>query len=144
MRKLIAAVLFVVFVTFLSLAAANPTDELKKADQGWSQAAVSKNIDQFMSFVDNDIYASGLDGKWTHGKLAMRDAWAKMLADPNFKLSWTVESADVSKDIGYTRGTFSGNQGNAPFSGSYTTVWKKDKSGKWLAVVDMATPSQER
>jgi ketosteroid isomerase-like protein len=124
--------------TFLALAA-NPADDVKKADQDWAKAAGSKNVDQFMSFVDDDVYAYGFDGKWIHGKQAMRDVWSKMLVDPNFKLSWTVQTADVSKDLGYTRGTFSGKQGNTPFSGSYTTVWKKDKSGKWRAVVDMAT-----
>jgi ketosteroid isomerase-like protein len=140
MRKLVAVLLFVVFGAFLALAA-NPADDVKKADRDWAQAAGSRNVDQFMSFVGDDIYASGLDGKWIHGKQAMKDAWSNMLVDPNFKLSWTVESADVSKDIGYTRGTFSGSQGNKPFSGSYATVWKKDKTGKWLAVVDMATPT---
>jgi ketosteroid isomerase-like protein len=137
MHKLIAAVLFVVFVAFLAMAA-DQTDDLKKADQGWSQAAESKNVDQFMSFVGDDAYACGLDGKWIHGKQAVRDLWSKMLADPNFKLSWTADSADVSKDIGYTRGTFSGSQGNMPISGSYATVWKKDKAGKWRVAVDIA------
>ena len=140
MRKLIAAALFVAFTTFLALAA-NPTDDLKKADQDWAQAAGSKNIDQFMSFIADDAYVSGNDGKWVHGKQAIRDLWSKMLADPNFKLNWMVESADVSKDMGYTRGTFSGTMGNQPMSGSYTTVWKKDKSGKWLAEVDIAAPA---
>lgn len=139
MRKLIAVVLFVVLGAFLALAA-DPTDDVKKADQAWAQAAGSKNTDQFMSFIADDAYASG-NGGWVHGKQAIRDLWSKMLADPNFKLSWTVESADVSKDIGYTRGTFSGSQGNQPISGIYTTVWKKDKSGKWRAVVDIAAPA---
>ncbi len=140
MRKLMIVVLFVVFGAFLALAA-NPTDDLKKADQDWAQAAGSKNIDQFMSFIADDAYVSGPNGKWVHGKQAIRDLLSKMLADPNFKLSWTVESADVSKDMGYTRGTFTGSQGNQPISGSYTTVWKKDKSGKWLAEVDIAAPA---
>ena len=140
MRKGIAAVLFVVLVTFLALAA-NPTDDLKKVDQDWAQAAGSRNVDQFMSFIADDAYVSGNDGKWVHGKQAIRDLWSKMLGDPNFKLSWTVESADVSKDIGYTRGIFQGTQGSTPMSGSYTTVWKKDKGGKWRAVVDIAAPA---
>lgn len=140
MRKLIAVVLFVVFGAFLALAA-NPTDDLKKADQDWAKAAESKNVDQFMSFIADDAYVSGNDSKWVHGKQAIKDLWSKMLADPSFKLNWTVESADVSNDMGYTRGTFSGTEGNQQVSGSYTTVWKKDKSGKWLAVVDIAAAS---
>ena len=44
MRKLITVVLFVVFGAFLALAA-DPTADLKKADQDWAQAAGSKNFD---------------------------------------------------------------------------------------------------
>ncbi|MGZ4828939.1 MAG: YybH family protein [Candidatus Angelobacter sp.] len=143
MRKLIAAALFLVCAACMALAS-DATDDLKKADQGWSQAAGSKNVDQFMSFVGDDAYVSGNDGRWVHGKEAVKELWSKMLADPNFKLSWTVESADVSKDMGYTRGTFQGTQGNTPISGSYTTVWKRDKSGKWRAVVDIAAPATQQ
>jgi ketosteroid isomerase-like protein len=76
-----------------------------------------------------------------HGKDAIKADWTKALADPTFKLSWTVESAEVSKagDMGYTRGSFSGGQGNDTFSGSYATVWKKDKDGKWRVAVDIAS-----
>jgi len=96
-----------------------------------------------MSFIGDDVYASGLDGKWIHGKDAMRALWSKLLSDPNFKLTWTAESVEVSKDgaLGYTRGTFQGSQGNTPLSGSYTTVWKKDKDKKWRVAVDIATPA---
>jgi len=141
MRKLIAASLFLALTTFLALAA-DPAADLKAADQGWSKSAESKNVDQFMSFIGDDVYASGLDGKWIHGKDAVRDLWSKMLADPNFKLNWTAESVEVSKDgaLGYTRGTFQGSQGSTPLAGSYTTVWKKDKDKKWRVAVDIAAP----
>lgn len=76
-----------------------------------------------------------------HGKAAIADEWKQMLADPNFKLNWTNESAEVSKsgDLGYTRGSFEGSQGNDKFSGSYATVWKKGKDGKWQVAVDIAS-----
>ena len=54
----ITVFLFVVFAAFPALAA-NPTDDLKKADQDWAQAAGSKNVDQFMSFIADDSYVSG-------------------------------------------------------------------------------------
>jgi ketosteroid isomerase-like protein len=142
MRKGLIVVLFMVSAS-LCVLAADKTDDLKKADQDWAQAASARNLDQFMSFVRNDIYASSLDGKWIHGKDTMKNTWSKLLADPTFKLSWTIDSAEVSKDggMGYTRGTFQGSQGNNSFSGSYATIWQKDKDGKWRAVVDMATPT---
>ncbi|HKV91177.1 MAG TPA: nuclear transport factor 2 family protein [Candidatus Angelobacter sp.] len=144
MRKVFSIALVVGLLTFLAANLAGSPDktaDLKKADQDWNQAAQSKNADQFASFLGDDAYACGLDGKWVHGKAAIEDEWKKMLADPSFKLSWTAESVEVSKDgnLGYTRGTFEGSQGNGSFSGSYATVWKKGKDGKWKVAVDIAS-----
>jgi ketosteroid isomerase-like protein len=144
MRKPFAATLVVGLVTFLAASLAGAPDKtaaLKQADQDWAKSAQSRNVEQFMSFIGDDANACGLDGKWAHGKAAIEAEWKQMLADPSFKLNWTVESADVSKsgDLGYTRGSFEGSQGNDKFSGSYTTVWKKDKDGKWRVAVDIAS-----
>jgi ketosteroid isomerase-like protein len=140
MRNLFAAALLVLCATFLT-GSPDRTADLKKADQDWAKSAGARSVDQFMSFIGEDAYACGLDGKWAHGKPAIQDEWSKMLADPSFKINWTAESAEVSKDgnLGYTRGTFTGSQGNSAFSGGYATVWKKDKDGKWRVTVDIAS-----
>ncbi|HET9282968.1 MAG TPA: DUF4440 domain-containing protein [Candidatus Angelobacter sp.] len=141
-KRIIATVaaLLLLGATFI-LGSPDKTADLKKADRDWAEAAQSKNADQFASFLSDDANACGLDGKWVHGKAAIADEWKKMLADPGFKLSWTAESVEVSKDgdLGYTRGTFEGSQGSGSFSGAYTTVWKKGKDGKWLVAVDIAS-----
>jgi ketosteroid isomerase-like protein len=144
MRKGFSAVLIVGLLTVLATTLIGSPDKaaaLKQADQDWAKAAQSKNVDQFMSFIGDDPYACGLDGKWAHGKPAIEAEWKQMLSQPDFKLSWTNESAEVSKsgDMGYTRGSFEGSQGNEKFSGSYATVWKKDKDGKWKVAVDIAS-----
>jgi ketosteroid isomerase-like protein len=89
---------------------------------------------------------SDLTGKWMHGKDAIKADWTKALANPDFKLNWTVESADVSKDgsLGYTRGTFQGSDSGKPISGTYTTVWKKGKDGKWRVAVDIAGAASQQ
>jgi ketosteroid isomerase-like protein len=141
MNRVVSAVFLLALTIGAALASGDPTDAIKAADQGWSKASEAKNLDQFMSFVGDDIYMSGPDGKWTHGKSAVHDAWASMLKDPNFKLVWTLEGAEVAKDgrMGYTRGTYSGSMGGKPMAGSYTTVWKKGSDGKWRAAVDIAS-----
>jgi len=123
--------------------AADSVADIKKADADWNSAAQGKNVEQFLSFIGHDAYMSGPDGKWIHGKEAARSMWSSMLADPNFKLSWTAESADVSKDatLGYTRGTYQGTLGGKPMSGVYSTVWKKQTDGKWRVAVDIASPA---
>lgn len=143
MRKISLIALLVVFLAGMALAA-DPMADLKSADQAWSKTAEAKNLDQFMSFVADDAYECGPDGKWVHGKAAVRDLWSKMFADPAFKLSWSVDSAGASKDghFGYTRGTFQGSMGGKPMGGSYTTVWEKGKDGKWHVTVDIASSAQ--
>lgn len=144
MWKLFTAALVVGLVTFLAVGLAGSPDktaDLKKADQDWAKSVADKNLDAFMSFIGDDASMCDLSGRWTHGKDAIKADFSKALADPAFKLTWSVESADVSKsgDLGYTRGSFEGSQGNDKFSGSYTTVWKKDKDGKWRVAVDIAS-----
>ncbi len=144
MRKFFAIALMLGLATFLAASLAGSPDktaDLKKADQDWAKAAQSKSVEQFMSFVGDDADACGLDGKWTHGKAAVEAEWKQMRSDPSFKLNWTNETAEVAKsgDLGYTRGTFEGSQGNNSFSGSYATVWKKGKDGKWKVAVDIAS-----
>jgi len=146
MRKLFSITSLIGLLTFLTaslIGSPDKTADLKKADQDWAKAAQSRNVDQFMSFIGDDADACGLDGKWTHGKAAIEAEWKQMLSDPNFKLNWTNESAEVSKsgDLGYTRGTFEGSQGNDKFSGGYATMWKKGKDGKWKVAVDIASAS---
>jgi ketosteroid isomerase-like protein len=146
MRKLFVATFTIVLAMILvGHLAGSPdrTADLKKADQDWAKAAAAKNVGQFLTFIGEDAYMCDLSGKWMHGKDVIKADWTKAFADPTFKLSWTVESADVSKggDMGYTRGSFEGSQGNSAFHGSYATVWKKDKDGKWRVAVDIASPA---
>jgi len=149
MRKLFAITLLLGLATLLAAALAGAPDktaDLKKADQDWNQATQAKNLDQFMSFIGDDASMCDLSGKWMHGKDTIKADWTKAFADPTFKLTWSVESAEVSKsgDLGYTRGSFSGSQGNQPFSGSYATVWKRGTAGKWEVAVDIASAAPQK
>lgn len=119
---------------------ADRTSDLKSADQNWSKAGEAKNLDQLMSFVADDVYASGPDGKWTQGKATMRYDWSRMLADATVKLTWTVNAAAVSKDrrFGYTRATFQGSMGGKPMSAGTPQYGRKEKDEKWKVVVDIA------
>lgn len=147
MRKLFAITLgLATFLAVSLVGAPDKTADLKKADQDWNQATQARNLDQFMSFIADDAAMCDLSGKWMHGKDTIKADWTQAFADPTFKLTWSLESAEVSKsgDLGYTRGSFSGSQGNQPFSGSYATVWKRDKAGKWRAAVDIASAAPQK
>jgi ketosteroid isomerase-like protein len=119
--------------------AADAAAAIRKADQDWAKTAAANNVDQFMSFFAPDAHAVAADGKWLDGQAAIRDAWAKMLTSPGFKLNWTVQDASASGSLGYSRGTFEGMAGGKPLKGAYSTVWKKF-GDKWKVILDMAAP----
>jgi ketosteroid isomerase-like protein len=61
----------------------------------------------------------------------------------NWKMSWVPVFADVagSGELGYTYGTYNlqikGKKGDVETSeGTYISVWKKDKNGKWKLALD--------
>jgi ketosteroid isomerase-like protein len=118
--------------------AADDAAAVRKADQDWAKSAASNNVDQFLSFFAPDAHAVAADGKWLDGQ-AVRDTWSKMLTSPGFKLTWTVQDAGASKDLGYSRGTFEGMANGKPLKGAYSTVWQK-RGGKWKVIVDLAAP----
>ena len=119
--------------------AADAAADIRKADQDWAKSAANNNVDQFMSFFAPDAHAVAADGKWLDGQAAIRDVWSKLLTSPGFKLTWTVQEASASKDLGYSRGTFEGMANGKPLKGAYSTVWQK-RGGKWKVIVDMAAP----
>ncbi len=140
MRKLLVLLLLLLCSTLLVFAA-DPTADLKKTDRDWEKTAEAHDINQFLNFVADDVWECGPDGKWVHGRDATRNEFAPAFADAAFKLSWTLESAEVDRGgkLGYTRGTFHGVMGGKSMSGSYATFWKKGKDGKWRAAVDIAS-----
>ncbi len=139
MRKLLLLVFLL--CSALLVFGADPAADLKKADRDWEKTAEARDINQFVNFVADDVWECGLDGKWVHRCDATRNEFAPAFADPTFKLSWTLDSAEVDRggQLGYTRGTFHGVMGGKPISGSYATFWKRDKDGHWRAAVDIAS-----
>ena len=64
------------------------------------------------------------------------------LDDKQNHLTWTPLGGDVSGDLGYTYGTFEfrskDKDGKAVIEhGKYTSIWKKQKDGRWKVVLDM-------
>ena len=145
-RLLISAVVLLsVACFFLRLAAQDQrsADEraLRETEAAWSKA--SKNLEQFVSFYADDASLFEPNAPIITGKAAIRAAWADMLKNPGFSLSFKGTKAEISKsgDIAYTSGAYAMTM-NDPSSkrvkdnGKYVTVYKK-VGGKWKAVADI-------
>ena len=72
------------------------------------------------------------------------------LDDKNNHLTWVPVGADISAsgDLGYTYGTYefrSKDKDGKPVvdQGKYTSIWKKQKDGKWKVALDMGNASSQ-
>jgi uncharacterized protein (TIGR02246 family) len=120
------------------------TGKLHDSESAWVKEAAAKDVDKIMSHYTDDatLGVSGMPAM--KGRDAIRAAWAGMVADPNFKLDFSAERVEVSKDgeTAYTRGpyqlTVSNPKTKKPVTdkGTYLTVFKKQADGSWKAVED--------
>ena len=128
--------------------ASRDAEALINTDRAWSQvASAGTNADSAVTFWSEDASVAMPSAPLVRGKNALRSMVISSFAAPGFHITWTPESAVVSKsgDLGYTTGT---NEISVPdpagkvtkIVGRYLTVWRRESDGRWRCVEDYATP----
>jgi ketosteroid isomerase-like protein len=123
--------------------------QLLATDREWAKlAATSKDVDSVGSYWTDDARVVLPGQPVLSGKAAIRGMLEGTMKIPGFHVTWTPDSAVVSRagDMGYTYGT---NEFTAPDStgklvttrGRYLTVWRKDADGRWRCVEDFSNPA---
>ena len=129
-------------------AAASDVQQLLAIDRDWARvASTRRNADSIAAYWTEDARVVLPGQRVLSGRAAIRGMVAGTLKIPGFRVSWTPESALVSRsgDLAYTYGT---NVFTAPDStgklvttrGRYLTIWRKDADGRWRCVQDYSTP----
>lgn len=119
---------------------------IKTDEKKWNDQFKAQDQEGIVSHYANDAYFAGAGVKPVDGSTAIREAYAKALADPIFTVSFASDKIDVasSGDMAYSRGHFTEKYTDPKTnkamtdSGSYLTVYKKQSDGSWKAVEDFA------
>lgn len=123
--------------------------EIRALEFAMMTAAAEKGAAGYMSFYAEDAVelpngAGMLLGKESIGRTMT------FLDDKNNRLTWSPVHVDVSAsgDLAYSFGNYEfrsiGKDGKPSVEhGKYTTIWKKQKDGKWKVVLDMGNASPE-
>ena len=117
---------------------------LRDGEVTWNSDWASKDGGKILGHYASDASLMISDSPLVKGTDGIRTALAAMLADKNLSLTFTTSSADVSKDIGYTQGTYTMTMTNPKTKkpvtekGKYVTVYKRQTDGSWKAVADIA------
>lgn len=111
------------------------------------KAAAEKGAEGYMSYYADDAVELPNQAAILKGKENIAKTMG-FLNEKDNHLAWTPVGADMSAsgDLGYTYGTYefrSTDKNGHPTVefGKYTTVWKKQKDGRWKVVLDMGNSS---
>ncbi|MEO6671453.1 MAG: hypothetical protein ABIN36_18360 [Ferruginibacter sp.] len=113
--------------------------QLMQADQAFSKMSEARGMKQaFIDFIDSN----GVLLRPNHMPIVGANAIDYLIQqnDTEYTLSWEPRYAEASSsgDLGFTYGIYQLHlkQKDTSLYGSYVSIWKKQKDGKWKFVLD--------
>ncbi len=115
-------------------------DELLQTDADFAEMAREKGYRKaFMDYMDDDAVLLRDNYLPILGGDAVR--YVNSMNDTTFTVDWSPQAGDVSAsgDLGFTYGVYDLRTDTERQTGTYVTVWRKNKDGKWKYVLDAGT-----
>jgi ketosteroid isomerase-like protein len=118
-------------------------DELMQVDRDFAQLCVEKGASEsFLTYIDDSCVILRPNRLPVKGREKITEMYSN--PDTSMTLNWEPLYADISSsgDLGYTYGIYtiemdSPEGTTVTKEGTYATIWKKDKDGKWKFVLDI-------
>ena len=107
---------------------------VRDADEAWSKAAGSKDVDKTVAFYADDAVVMPPNAERATTKEAIRKIWKDLLTDA--KVSWKATKVEVAKsgDIGFISGTYEVAMNDVvtgkPVNGR--TVYQVKDGARWM------------
>jgi ketosteroid isomerase-like protein len=113
--------------------------ELMEVDRAFSKMSEEKGMKTaFIEYIDSNGVLLRPDQMPIVGANAID--YLIQLSDTGFILTWEPNNGDIAKsgELGYTYGIYAMQlkSKDTVIYGTYTSIWKKEKNGKWKFVLD--------
>jgi ketosteroid isomerase-like protein len=115
--------------------AADPVEEVRRAETAFAKAFADRDRSAFFAFVLDD--ASFLSaGRTLAGKAAVEERWSRLLSAPRAPFSWGPEriAVNAAGTVGLSTGPVFDE--NGAHVGNFSSVWLKQKDGSWRILFD--------
>jgi ketosteroid isomerase-like protein len=115
-------------------------DELLQTDADFAETAREQGYRKaFMEFMDDDAVLLRDNYLPIIGGDAVR--YVNSMNDTTFTVDWSPQAGDVSSagDLGFTYGVYELRTDTERQTGTYVTVWRRNKEGRWRYVLDAGT-----
>ncbi|HLK68781.1 MAG TPA: DUF4440 domain-containing protein [Bryobacteraceae bacterium] len=135
--------LWIAQICFAGFLLAAKEDALIQADKDFAKATADRGAEGFLSFFAEDGTILPKNGAPIHGKEGLGAAFREAWAQPGYSLQWTPLKAELARsgELGYTYGAYERKRlvdGRVVTeTGKYTTIWRRQRDGKWKVILDM-------
>jgi ketosteroid isomerase-like protein len=136
-------VFFIIAINFTGCSASQADkenewkNEVIKIDKEFSKLSSSQGMKKaFIEFIDDDGILLRPDHPPIVGANAIE--YLSEQNDSSYTLTWEPSAAQVaaSGDLGYSYGIYKLQLQDTTFRGTYVSIWKKQKDGRWKFVLD--------
>ena len=99
---------------------------LRDADDAWSKAAASKDLEKTVAYYSNDAIVLPPNAPIATTKDAIKKLWGDLLASPGLVISWKANKVEVAKsgDLGFVSGTHDFAMNDAYARLKFHPLWK--------------------
>jgi hypothetical protein len=115
------------------------------ADKAFSDLSKKEGMRKaFIEYIDNE----GILLRPNHPPIIGANAidFLSQVNDSSYTLTWNPAGAEIaaSGDLGYSYGIYKLEMKDTVLNGTYVSIWKKQKDGKWKFVLDSGNEGIER
>lgn len=116
--------------------------QVRDRERAFAKTMADRDHAAFTSFLSEEAIFFG-PGKVLHGRQEVTDGWKRFYDGPQPPFSWEPEQVEV-----LASGTIALSSGpvfdpDKKRIGTFNSVWRRDKDGKWRIVLDKGCPPCE-
>ena len=114
------------------------TEQVRATEIAFAKTLADRDVKTFVSMIAPD--AIWLGEAPLRGPAEVLKSWQKFFDAPQSPFSWAPEIVEVQVGgkLALSRGPVTDPAGKRV--GTYTTIWRREDSGKWLLIFDSGCP----
>ena len=114
------------------------TEQVRATEIAFSKTLADRDVKAFTSMIAPDVIWLG--ERPLRGPAEVVTSWQKFFEGPKAPFSWAPEIVEVQDGgkLALSTGPVMNAEGKRV--GTYTSIWRREKSGKWLIIFDRGCP----
>ena len=114
------------------------SEQVRATEIAFAKTLADRDIKTFTSMIAPDVI--WLADKPLRGPAEVLTNWQKFFDSPKAPFSWAPEIVEVQEGGKLALSTGPVTDAEGKRVGTYTSIWRREKSGKWLIIFDRGCP----